>query len=198
MKAKKPSVSEQQRATIRRLSTEGLKAPEIATATGLPERTIAGITAWLNNPESWKRVSEGNRDIAAEVVDAVETTFGLERDLQKFLRENIEQLEAGLKIADGGKESRVPSGNIDITAEDRNGTIVVIELKAGEADRDAIGQLLAYMGDRIGEGKPVRGILIAANFSARAKSAARATGNVELKRYGVRFSFGSPDSGGRP
>jgi hypothetical protein len=65
-----------------------------------------------------------------QVQDALEITFGLERDLQTALRKNIEQLEHGLKIIDGGKEQRVAAGYIDITAEDEHGNTVVIELKA--------------------------------------------------------------------
>ena len=34
--------------------------------------------------------------VAEEVIEAMETTFGLERDLQIALRSNIEQLEQGL------------------------------------------------------------------------------------------------------
>jgi RecB family endonuclease NucS len=116
-------------------------------------------------------------------------TFSLERDLQRALRLNIEQLEEGLTIVDEGRERTVDSGRIDITAEDKAGTVVVIELKAGEADRNAIGQILSYMGDLGFTGKPVRGILVAREFSANAKSAARAIPNVELKKYSFRFSF---------
>jgi RecB family endonuclease NucS len=64
-------------------------------------------------------------------LDAIDTEFGLERDLQLALRSNINQLEAGLTISDGGKEQIVESGRIDITAKDRDGATVVIELKGG-------------------------------------------------------------------
>jgi hypothetical protein len=84
--------------------------------------------------------------VEQQTVEAIETTFGLERDLQNALRANIEQLEEGLKISDGGKEQIVPSGRIDITAEDQRGARVIIELKAGTADRDAVGQVLSYKG----------------------------------------------------
>ncbi|MDQ6699813.1 MAG: endonuclease NucS [Acidobacteriota bacterium] len=61
-----------------------------------------------------------------------------------------------------GKERSVAFGRIDITARDSNGRIVVIELKAGEAGRDAIGRILSYMGDLGDEYKtPIRGILVA-------------------------------------
>jgi RecB family endonuclease NucS len=127
--------------------------------------------------------------VDAETADAIETTFGLERDLQRALRKNIEQLESGLKIVDGNKEQIVDSGRIDITAEDSNGTTVIIELKAGAADREAVAQILAYMGDLMSIGKPVRGILVAGDFPTRTIAAARAVPNLQLRKYKFQFSF---------
>lgn len=63
--------------------------------------------------------------------------------------------------------------------------MVVIELKRGVADRDAIGQIASYMGD-ISE-TSVRGILIARSFSPRA--IVRMIRGLELRRYGYRFLF---------
>jgi endonuclease len=104
----------------------------------------------------------------------------------------IAQLENGLEVIDSGKERAVTSGRIDITAKDNNGRIVVIELKAGEADRDAIGQILSYMGDLEDEYKtPVMGILIARGFSTSAVTASRAIPNLRLKKYQFHFSFES-------
>jgi RecB family endonuclease NucS len=97
---------------------------------------------------------------------------------------------AGLVIIDGGREQTVTSGRIDITARDRNGSTVVIELKASVADRDAIGQILSYMGDLAEGSTQVRGIVIAKEFSPRAISAARAASNVRLVHYSFRFLFG--------
>jgi len=81
----------------------------------------------------------------AQQEEAEEIIFGLERDLQAALRRNIEQLEAGLKIVDGGSERTVEGGRIDITAEDKGKRLVAIELKAGEAKPESIAQILAYM-----------------------------------------------------
>lgn len=136
------------------------------------------------------RAGGGGR-IDKETAEAIEATFTLERDLQKALRENIDQLEGGLTIVDGGKERNVTCGWIDITAKDKQGATVVIELKAVEADRSAVGQLLAYMGDLMAEdtNKPVRGILVASAFKESAVAAARAVPNLQLKKYGIRFSF---------
>jgi len=126
----------------------------------------------------------------ADIQASMETTFGLERDLQSALRENIVQLEAGLKITDGGKERAVPSGRIDILAGDSRGVCVVIELKACTADGNAIGQILAYMGDLLEETKgKIRGILVARDFTSRAIAASKAVSNIELKEYRFTFSF---------
>ena len=144
----------------------------------------------------------GNQDIGhhqschakgeAEHIDetvAAQVTFGLEHDLQTALRENIQQIEKGLKITDEGKEQKVESGFIDITAQDRKGNTVVIELKAGAAHRDAVAQILSYMGDVSQAAKPARGILIAGDFPDRTISAARAVPNLQLQKYGFNFTF---------
>lgn len=116
--------------------------------------------------------------------------IGLERDLQAALRDHIGQLEPGLKIIDGGTERSVSSGFIDITARSPDGTIVVIELKTGTARRDAIAQILSYMGDIADEeSADVRGILVAGDFDRRARAAARVVASLALRSYRVKFEF---------
>ncbi len=124
-----------------------------------------------------------------QVVEIDKAKFKIESDLQSALRSHIEQLEQGLKIIDGGKEQVVESGRIDITAEDKKGATVVIELKADKADRDAIGQILAYMGDLTTDKNPVRGILVAGEFPTRTIAAARVVPNLQLKKYSFNFTF---------
>src|SRR5262245_28270957 len=178
-----PPVTPEQSAEIHRLNAEGLNRNEIAETVGVTRRQVDSVLAWIKIRD--RKVD----DEADEIADAIGTSFGLERDLQMALRGNIEQLEPGLTISDGGKEQTVPSGRIDITAQDRDGATVVIELKAGEADRDAVAQSLAYMGDLMVNEKSVRGILIAGDFTPRAVAAARAAGKIQLIRYGIKFSF---------
>jgi endonuclease len=118
--------------------------------------------------------------------------FSLERDMQAMLRRNIKQLGAFLDISDDGAERSVDSGFIDITCVDnRDGSIVIVELKADKADSRAIGQILGYMGDISleEEGKPIRGILVAHDFDKRAKAAARVVPSLELVKYAVTFQF---------
>ena len=123
------------------------------------------------------------------VAEAEELKFGLEKDLHQAVRSNIAQLEPGLRIIDGGKERHVETGFIDILAEDTAQRLVVIELKVGPAPQDVVAQILGYMGDLAQtEEREVRGIVIAAEFSNRLRSAARA-GGLRLVSYTYRFSF---------
>jgi DNA-binding CsgD family transcriptional regulator len=89
------SVSSEQKEQILALIEKGLASQGIAQQLGVGKMVVAGYRASL--------ARERNAE-TEEVIAAVETTFGLERDLQSALRNNIDQLEAGLKIADGGKE----------------------------------------------------------------------------------------------
>jgi hypothetical protein len=67
---------------------------------------------------------DGSGVDAGSAIQQEEITFGLERDLQIALRRNIDQLEPGLKIVDGGTERTVEAGRIDITAEDEENKLV--------------------------------------------------------------------------
>ncbi len=170
---------------LRELFDLGVPNAEIAEQFGIP---IGGVIA-QNAVYTWEK-NRGIEGKATVAEDAITTTFGLEKDLQRALRTKIDQLEDGLEIIDSGKERKVTSGWIDITAKDRDGKIVVIELKAGEAGRDAIGQVLGYMGDLLDQYKtPIRGILVAGDFSISAVSAARAIPNLLLKKYLFNFTF---------
>lgn len=117
--------------------------------------------------------------------------FEVERHLQQELRKEISQLERGLTIIDGGGERSVESGFIDILAIDLSGALVVIELKSGTAKREAIGQIVGYMGDLMTEEseKQVRGILVAADFDKSCQSGVRAIPTLKLKRYRFSFTF---------
>ncbi len=130
-----------------------------------------------------------NSSVERRTGDLVQT-FSMERDLQGALRRSIEQLEDGLTIVDGGGEHVVQSGKIDILAQDAEGARVVIELKAVRATRDAVAQVLAYMGDVSEEfDGPVRGILVAPDFDAKATSASRVVPTLRLVTYGFSFTF---------
>jgi hypothetical protein len=148
----------------------------------------------MDSTGDFNSAAQENHGLNTKVNDSDEESgrrFGLERDMQAALRNNINQLEEGLTIIDEGAERSVDSGFIDITARDANGTTVVIELKTGVAGRTAVGQILGYMGDILAEqdGGKVRGILVASEFDGKAKSATRIVPDLILRKYSVRFTF---------
>ena len=181
-----PLNSEQKAEVLRRIDS-GLSTNEIAELMDIYPMQVAGVKA-ARARGSYQPATD-TEEITVD--DAIETTFGLERDLQVAIRHNIHQLDANLTIIDGGKERTVASGRTDILARDRVGR-VVIELKAGMGDISVIGQVLAYVGDLQAEdpAEPVRGVVIAHDFTPRAVSAARA-GNIQLMRCGHSFTFQS-------
>lgn len=121
---------------------------------------------------------------------AQELTFGLEKDMQRALRRNIQTLEQGLTIIDGGNERHTEAGFIDITARDDEGKSVVIELKAPIAKPEVIAQTLAYMQSLQNEDQcEVRGIIVASDFVDRVKLAARQIPNLKLVKYSFQFNF---------
>ena len=183
------SISEQQKDEIITLLQEKLlDREEIASRVGVSPGTVSAIKAHFTmGTYSGRGPTEVETN---ELIEASEATFSLERDLQRALRSNIEQIEPGLQIIDDGKERKIDAGRIDITAKDENDTIVVIELKAGTAAPEALTQLLAYMGDvSEHDQKPVRGILIAGDFHSRIVFAVKAVPNVQLRRYRFKFTF---------
>ena len=136
-------------------------------------------------------MSPGGYDpLSSDPASPEKQRLSLERDMQTALRAHIATLEPGLTIIDDGAERAVLTGFIDILARDAQGTLVVIELKAGKTDARVIGQVLGYMGD-IGaeEDVPVRGLIVAHDFDTRTRSAARAVPNLGLVRYAVSFAF---------
>lgn len=127
-----------------------------------------------------------------------ESTFSLslERDLEEYLEKNLVSLEDGLRIYENddshGRQFNVSTGRIDLLALDKNSNIVVIELKAGEADISTFGQISAYMGSiqsSLSNGKKVRGIVVASSFDDKIKSAVLTNPSIILKRYIVSFKF---------
>ena len=122
--------------------------------------------------------------------EAASVAFGLEKEMQAAVRRSLSQIESGLIEADGGTEKSVSTGRIDILARDSNGTLVVIELKAGRCPSSAIEQLLAYAHALSEETQePIRTILVASEFSQKTLAAARWLKTVELKLYEVSVTF---------
>jgi hypothetical protein len=138
-----------------------------------------------------EEIEDSSIDIPSNNFTETNQSLSLERDMQATLRLSIDSLETGLTITDEGAERSVDSGFIDITAKDKTGVTVIIELKTGKANQKAIAQILSYMGDISSEedGNTVRGILVASDFDSKAIAAARMVPTLKLKKYAVQFAF---------
>lgn len=129
--------------------------------------------------------------------ESEEFQFSFERDLEETLAVNLADLEPGLRLYEQGniKGRQIDAGEIgriDILAVAHDGALVVIELKAGEAGDRVCAQILRYMGwvkEALGEGREVRGILVASDFTTRLRYAAKPVPSLQLKRYRVHFEF---------
>src|SRR5216684_2690103 len=125
------------------------------------------------------------------VEDAIEASLSLEADLEEALVPNLAQLEKGLRLyeehsAVGRQFDAKAAGRIDLLAVDSQQNFVVVELKAGDADRQVCGQIQAYMGwvkANLAGSRPVRGIIVAHEFTERAKLAATVVPGLTLKKY---------------
>ncbi|AMO76279.1 MULTISPECIES: endonuclease NucS domain-containing protein [Pseudomonas] len=120
------------------------------------------------------------------------TEFLLERDLQRYLAENLECIEPGLKLYEDedlrGIEYEAGGGRrIDILAVDHNGAFVVIELKVSRGYDRVVGQLLRYMNwvrrDLADPGQRVRGIIVCRSMSEDLRLACSSIKDVELFEY---------------
>jgi hypothetical protein len=124
--------------------------------------------------------------------------FLLERDLQRYLAENLECIEPGLRLydVDGIKGFEFEAGGgrrIDILATDRSGALVVLELKVSKGYDRVVGQLLRYMNwvrqNLADPGQRVRGIIVCRTMSEDLRLACAGLVEVQLFEYRLSVSL---------
>ena len=123
-----------------------------------------------------------------EIFETIDVSISLEKDLHSYLATRVSEIENDLILADDGVEYQTDAGRIDILANDAKGNPVVIELKAGKAKDNALGQLLGYMGCLSTE-PDIRGILVASDFDKRVIYAAKGLPRIKLVKYKVSFEL---------
>ena len=133
----------------------------------------------------------GEADEDAEATPG-SSEFLLEKDLQRYLAENLECIEPGLKLYEDddlrGIEFEAGGGRrIDILALDKSGAFVVLELKVSRGYDRVVGQLLRYMNwvrkELAESNQRVRGIIVCRTISEDLRLACASITNVELCEY---------------
>ncbi len=114
----------------------------------------------------------------------------LERNLHDYLENNPNLIGVG-NCTVIAREYVVDSGRIDLVVENSEQEIWAVELKIGEASRDAIGQIASYVSS-LADDFPehnVFGLLIASSFDTTAIRAHKSLRNIGLSTYQLHFSI---------
>jgi RecB family endonuclease NucS len=85
----------------------------------------------------------------------------LERDIEHCIVQNASLIGKGLKFV--GSQRRTDDGRLDVLFEDRQGNLIVVEVKLGHIGRDAVQQAKSYVRYlREQEKKKVSGVIVCA------------------------------------
>jgi len=136
--------------------------------------------------------SESEEDEGSTEALPGSSQFALEKDLQRYLADNLGCIEAGLTLFEDEdiKGLEYPAGGgrrIDILAIDKAGGFVVLELKVEKGYDRVVGQLLRYMNwvrkELAEPGQRVRGIIVCRTMSEDLRLACESIKDVELFEY---------------
>lgn len=156
----------------------------------------------LINGDAVNQIEQGEeQDVepdASEVeADPGSSEFLLERDLQRYLAENLSIIEHGLRLYVDkddvrGIEYDADGRRIDILAVDRDNGLCVIELKVSKGYDRVIGQTLRYVNwvrrELAEPGQRVRGLIICRKMSDDLRLAAAGIPGIELYEYELRVA----------
>lgn len=129
--------------------------------------------------------------------------FPIEAHLRDFLIRNLKTVKGKtLKIFEDengrdGREYPTKVGRIDILATDDEGDFFVFELKLSRGADHALGQLLRYMGwikENMAKGKKVHGIIVANKMDEKIRYAVKATNDITLYEYDMKFELKNPEN----
>lgn len=130
------------------------------------------IEAAVDEEEAAEVVSDLEERLSENEAEEIERKQ-VEKAIEDFYAVNLDLLEPGLTLVESGRQYQTSIGRMDLLCQDSNGTYVVVEIKAGEAENGVFGQVMRYVGwvDRNLEGGTgnVRAILLAGSFSEKAK-----------------------------
>lgn len=112
---------------------------------------------------------------------------GSEAEMAELIFENPDVIEPGFKPL--YREKPIKHGIVDVLGVDKDGNLVVLELKRRRADLHAVSQLKRYVETLREEHENVRGILVAPSLTSGAKKL--------LEKEGLEFRKLEPPKRGR-
>ncbi|WP_188999685.1 endonuclease NucS [Deinococcus roseus] len=131
------------------------------------EAGMVVLTAERNSPPEVVRVVCLDPHLAFAAEFSQEYGFvlsGSEAEMRRTLKQKPDAMEMGLKILE--EELLTDVGGVDLFARDREGQLVVIELKRARATHEAVFQLDRYVKlTREQTGQQVRGLLVAPSIT---------------------------------
>ena len=147
-----------------------------------------------------KKAEEAAKDALGtdDGLGTVTKAFVEKRDLQNYLSRNLNDFEPGLAVyedEDGvdGVDFPAARRTLDILATDKDGDLVVLVLRVGEAADDALGQIahdLAWVKRNVANpGQRVRAAIVANGATEDLKLAASEIQNLTLITYKMQLTF---------
>ncbi|MCE4602050.1 MAG: endonuclease NucS [Desulfurococcales archaeon] len=136
--------------------------PDTSSITVTIEEDLLVLKAVRRRPREVLAARCGRVYMLATLVNPEEGGFWMylnEHEIRDLIAEDPGIVEEGLRIVEA--EKKVAPGFIDLYAVDRDGNLVVIEVKRVKAGEEAARQLARYVGHLRRQGRRVRGILVA-------------------------------------
>jgi hypothetical protein len=165
----------------------------------LPDRSLR-----LYNPEDdpkpiYKNDDNDGGGDGEKVVCKGDSQFAYESHLRDYLVNNLHQVEPGLQLYRDeedrsivGVEFDAGGKRIDLLAVDKDGSLVVIELKVSRGYERTVGQILRYKAwvrDNLADGRKVRGVIIAKSISPDLKLAASEIQDIDIFEYELKIDL---------
>ncbi len=143
------------------------------------------------------KVCEVGKEDEADDPKESGNAFAAEAHLRDYLAANLNIIEEGLQLfvdesGAVGVEYKTTMGRMDILAVDKNGGLLIIELKVERGPDEVCGQIMRYLGwvkRHLSNGKPVRGLIIAQHISDRIRYALADVPDVSAREYKLSISL---------
>lgn len=129
-----------------------------------------------------------------------ESQFALETHLEEFIDNNWNHIDFGAKLKryqtdeQDGRQFTAGPWSIDfLCTDERDGALVVLELKRGKPSDAVVGQILRYIGwvkqNVAQDGQRVRGIIVAQEVDEALRYATEGLSDVSVLTYRVDFTL---------